>query len=64
MMLPFTLHERELDQAMADALRGLQAQLTRERALRDEDRAQIQRLEERLAELLREGDAHTGRDAL
>ena len=49
-MLPFTLHERRLDRAIADALRGLQAELERERALRVEDRARIERLEERLLE--------------
>ena len=50
LMLPFTLHERKLDRAIADALRGLQAELERERALRVEDRARIQRLEGRLPE--------------
>ena len=43
---------------MADALRGLQAELERERALRVEDRARIERLEERLRQL---EDSETGR---
>jgi glycosyltransferase involved in cell wall biosynthesis len=50
LMLPFTVHERKLDRAMADALRGLHDELERERALRLEDRTRIQRLEERLLE--------------
>lgn len=48
LMLPFTLHQRQLDRAIADAVRGLQAELARERALRVDDRARIERLEERL----------------
>ena len=51
LMLPFTMHERKLDRAMAVALRGLQAELAHERALRVEDRARIDRLEERLRQL-------------
>ena len=47
-MLPFTLHERKLDRAIVDALRGLHAELERERALRVADRERIKRLEERL----------------
>jgi glycosyltransferase involved in cell wall biosynthesis len=50
-MLPFTVHERKLDRAMADALHGLQAQLVRERALRVEDRERVERLDERLRTL-------------
>ena len=51
MMLPFTIHERRLDRAMADALHGLHAELSRERALRVEDRDRVERLEERLPAL-------------
>jgi len=51
LMLPFTAHERDLDRAMAEALRALHAELARERALRAEDRARVERLEERLREL-------------
>jgi glycosyltransferase involved in cell wall biosynthesis len=58
LMLPFTVHERKLDRAMADALRGLQTELVRERALRAEDRRRIDRLEERLREL---DNSRTGR---
>jgi glycosyltransferase involved in cell wall biosynthesis len=50
MMLPFTLYERQLDRAVTNALRALQFELARERALRAEDRERIQRLEERLPE--------------
>jgi glycosyltransferase involved in cell wall biosynthesis len=48
LMLPFTLHERKFDRAVVAALRGLQLELERERALRLEDRQRIERLEERL----------------
>jgi glycosyltransferase involved in cell wall biosynthesis len=48
LMLPFTVHERNLDRAMADVLRGLRADLDRERALRAQDRARLNRLDERL----------------
>ena len=58
LMLPFTIHERGLDRAMADALRGLQAELERVRGLLAEDRARIDRLEQRL----RDQDSETGRD--
>ncbi len=58
LMLPFTLHERRLDRAIADALRGLQAELERERAMRTQDRARIERLEGRL---LKPDDAESGR---
>lgn len=51
LMLPFTVHERNLDRALADALRGLLAELERERALRVEDRARVERLEARVREL-------------
>lgn len=49
-LLPFTVHERKLDRAIVGALRGLQLELERERALRLEDRERIKRLEERLLE--------------
>ena len=48
LMLPFTIHQRKLDRAMAGALRGLQAELARERALRAEDRARLDRVAQRL----------------
>lgn len=51
LMLPFTLHQRKLDRAVAGVLRGLQAELARERALRVEDRERIDRLAQRLREL-------------
>ena len=51
LMLPFTMHERKLDRAVADALRGLHAELANERAMRVADRARIDRLEERLLQL-------------
>ena len=60
LMLPFTMHERQLDRAMADALRGLQTELARERALRIEDRRRIQRLEERLLEYQHLDSEHAG----
>ena len=47
-MLPFTIHERHLDRAMTDALYGFQAELARDRMLLAEDRARLERLEERL----------------
>jgi glycosyltransferase involved in cell wall biosynthesis len=50
MMLPFKHYERQLDRAVMGALRALQSELERERALRAEDRERIQRLEERLSE--------------
>lgn len=50
LMLPFTLHQRKLNRATVDALRGLQLELERERALRVEDRERIKRLEEGLLE--------------
>jgi hypothetical protein len=49
-MLPFTVHESRFDRATLVALRGIQAELAQLRALRAEDRAYIERLEERLAE--------------
>ena len=58
LMLPFTMHERNLDRAMAEALRGLQAELAREQALRVQDRERVDRLEERLLEL---EESRTGR---
>jgi glycosyltransferase involved in cell wall biosynthesis len=58
MMLPFTVHERQLDRAIADALHGLQAELARERALRAGDRERLDRLEERLRA---SGGPRTGR---
>lgn len=48
LMLPFTLHERKFDRAVAAALRGLQLELERERALGLENRRRIELLEERL----------------
>jgi glycosyltransferase involved in cell wall biosynthesis len=50
LMLPFTLHQRKLDRAIADAVRGLELELEQERALRAEDRTRIRRLEDRLLE--------------
>ena len=50
-MLPYTVHERRLDRAIADALRGLQTELDRERKLRADDRARVEILEERLRAL-------------
>ncbi len=51
LILPFTSHERNLDRALVGSMRGLQAQLERERALRLEDRERVDRLEQRLREL-------------
>ncbi|MBV9801462.1 MAG: glycosyltransferase [Solirubrobacterales bacterium] len=48
MMLPFTHHERNLDRAMAEAMRGLHSELAREQALRIQDRVRLSRLEGRL----------------
>jgi glycosyltransferase involved in cell wall biosynthesis len=48
LMLPFTVHERKLDRALADAMHALQAEVARERALRVEDHKRIEHLEERL----------------
>lgn len=59
LMLPFTIHERNLDRAMVEALRHLQAELERERTLRVEDRARIDRLGQRLREV---EDSSPGRD--
>jgi glycosyltransferase involved in cell wall biosynthesis len=46
LMLPFTLQQHRFDRATALALRALQAELARLRAMHTEDRARIQRLEE------------------
>jgi hypothetical protein len=49
LMLPFTFHERRLDQAMLDALRELRVDLDRERARRLRDRARLRSVEDALA---------------
>ena len=51
LMLPYTANERQLDRAVANAMRGLQAELTRERRLRADERARVDLLEERLRAL-------------
>jgi hypothetical protein len=48
MMLPFTLHERNLDRAVLDALRELRRDLDRERARGARARARLRRIEEAL----------------
>ena len=48
LMLPFSHHERNLDQAIADVLRGLRADFDREQALRVQDRVRLSRLEARI----------------
>jgi hypothetical protein len=47
MMLPFTIHERNLDRAVLDALRELRADLDRERARGARVRTKLRHLEER-----------------
>ena len=51
LMLPFTLHERNLDRALLDGLRELRTDLNRERALGVRARARLRRLEDRLAKV-------------
>jgi hypothetical protein len=48
MMLPFTIHERNLDRAVLDALRELRGDLDRERARGARTRTKLRRLEQRL----------------
>jgi hypothetical protein len=48
MILPFTHHERNLDRAIAHAIRVLRVDLDREQALGLQDRARLSRLEARL----------------
>jgi glycosyltransferase involved in cell wall biosynthesis len=48
MMLPFTLHERNLDRAVLDALREIRVDLARERARGARTGARLRRLEEQL----------------
>ena len=55
LMLPFTIHERNLDRAIAGALSELQDELERERALRVEDRVRVDLIERRLLELEESG---------
>lgn len=47
-MLPFTIHERNLDRAVLDALRELRGDLDRERARGARARAKLRRVERRL----------------
>jgi glycosyltransferase involved in cell wall biosynthesis len=49
LMLPFTLHERNLDRAVLDALKELRSDLDRERARGARARARLRRVEDRLA---------------
>jgi glycosyltransferase involved in cell wall biosynthesis len=60
-ILPFTIHERKFDRAMADALHGLHAELARERALRLEDSTRVEALEERLRNLRDPGPGRSRR---
>jgi hypothetical protein len=53
-MLPFTFHERRLDKAMYDAIRGLRNDLEAERDAHRRDAERLRRME---AELLRRGDS-------
>lgn len=48
MMLPFTIHERNLDRAVFDALRELRGDLDRERARGARTRTKLRHLEQRL----------------
>lgn len=48
MMLPFTIHERNLDRAVLDALRELRGDLDRERARGARTRTKLRHLEQRL----------------
>ena len=48
---PFTHHERELDRAIVEQLKRLDAEWARERRARERDRARLQELEARVAEL-------------
>jgi hypothetical protein len=50
LMLPFTLHERNLDRAILEALRELRLDLERERAHGAGARQRLKRLEQRLLE--------------
>ena len=51
LMLPFTVHERNLDSAVADVVRTLRADVDREQALRVQDRLRLSRVEKRLRDL-------------
>ena len=59
---PFTHHERELDRAIVEQLKRLDAEGARGRRARERDRARLQQLEARVAELEPGGaDAHNER---
>ena len=63
LMMPFTVHERILDRALADGVRELRLDLNHKRLQGVRVRARLRRLEERLAVEAQVDDAPGGAEA-